>query len=195
MAQMTNLDDHSTKIQDNGPDGVEVFVIILAGLLALALSYAVWLKYFAPHNYFQTINNLNSLQGQISQLYATRDSYAGLSAQVLIDEGIVPANMIYSDGDLAKLMNAFGGPVTITPSADNATYRITYHQVPQEHCIFVVTKFGLSLPRTSYLGLSVAGDDSTSIPETPDHKPPYNAEIADTHCTDKTANTISFYNR
>ncbi|GAB5388090.1 MAG: hypothetical protein Alpg2KO_10580 [Alphaproteobacteria bacterium] len=107
----------------------------------------------------------------------------------------MPANMIHGEGDYARLQNAFGHPVTLTPVQDNTRYRVTSHDLPMDTCKDLVTRFGTPDLHQALTGLSVTGPNQTSLPELPTHSPPISAVQASSICAFEDANTLSLFFR
>lgn len=76
-------------------------------------------------------NQIVDLQKSIDQRFIASESFAQLTAKLLIAERLVPTDMIAN----GKLYHAFAGPVTITASRGNRAYDIDFTQLGRAQCV------------------------------------------------------------
>lgn len=80
---------------------------------------------------------LVDLKKVISQRYVAAENYKDVSFQTLVDEKIVPHDMV---GKHNRPTHAFGGFVSIGKAGNNELYVITFQDVPQKACIELGSK-------------------------------------------------------
>lgn len=123
--------------------GLLIGLVILGGA-AWGLSSA-----FSKSKVASTEQNLVTVRMQTQQMFAGATDYSGLDNALAIKAGLVPKDFIRG----SDLKNAWGGNITLEGAA-NASFTITFTQIPQDEC----TQLG-KFQRDAWLGVSINGND------------------------------------
>lgn len=131
--------------------GIESTVLaIIASLFALAgIGYAFYLATDSA-KLADMQSNIIILRSQINQVFAGSSSYDELNNDVAIKAGAVPAAFIKG----TKLINPWGGDLTVASTDDDSAFTITLSEIPSETC----TKLG-AFQSDSWLAVSINGTD------------------------------------
>lgn len=121
------------------------YLIMVAGIGVLFASL------FAGSNLSKTEQQLSTLRMQVKQLYTSAPDYSGLTSEIAIKAGVVPANMIKSNGEIRNVWN---GLVTVAAGTDPNTFTITIQGVPKEDC----AKLG-SYQSSSWISIQLNGSE------------------------------------
>ena len=100
---------------------------------------------------------LNTLRMNVKQVYTSASDYSGLTTQTAREAGIIPADMIKSNG----VRNVWNGDVTVVAGADPNTFIITFALVPEDMCVKLATYQLGSWSDVQVNGVSVNQDTGT----------------------------------
>jgi hypothetical protein len=146
-----------------------VAAIIILGAIAL-LSSA-----FSGANTNRTATEVSTIRTGVKKLYMGQQaSFSGITTTVLIAAKVFPSSLNISG--TTAVYNPWGGAVTVTASADNMSFILSYAKVPQDVCINTV---------------SSSGDWNTVAVGTTSMTPPISPATATTACSG-TTNTITW---
>jgi hypothetical protein len=114
---------------------------------------------------------ISSIASEVRALYQSRPSFHGLSAQVLINAGAVPASIIGSSG---TLRNAWGGSITLASNtngidSDDDSFFLTYGEIPPAACTRLASAnaSGIGLGGNGIYSLRVRRGDTGPFPFAP----------------------------
>lgn len=126
------------KSNEFGRTMIEVIAVLgIIGTLMASIASMV-MGMFAHYKNSILPGQVRDLRKNISNRYSALGLYNGLNAEILIKERLAPYGMIHDK----KLLNAFGGEVTVAPSNYNCTncsYTITFKMLPRKACVEVAT--------------------------------------------------------
>lgn len=120
-----------------GQKGASTVDFIIWGVLALAVVSAIAamsVKAFGKNDQRIVIQDTVEMMQNIRSAYESR-TYAGVTAAIVIDNGLVPASMVNG----TSIQHTYGGAVTVTPIAlfgiSNNGIRYTFNSFPgSEQC-------------------------------------------------------------
>lgn len=126
------------RANQKGRTMIEVIAVLsILGVLTANIAGMV-MSMFQQYKYSIIQNQIRDLRKSVNARYAARGSYTGLNIKTLIDERLVPYNMVNGN----KLRQPFGGDVTLS-SADyggrDRSYTITFTKVPERACVELST--------------------------------------------------------
>ncbi|GAB5387229.1 MAG: type 4a pilus major pilin PilS [Alphaproteobacteria bacterium] len=173
----------------------ETLLVLAIGTVAIVGGTILYLQASGAQKVNQTVNNLNALQGQISQLFSSQSSY-GNNIELtnsLIQAGVVPANMVVGAGNAATMQNAWGGVVEVHATGGGSGYRISYEDVPRDACVSLVTKLAGGSSQNALRGFGV--DSTAPTGANPARTPPVDLATALTDCDEDVNNGMTFYYR
>ena len=139
------------KYNENGRSMVEMLgVLAIIGVLSVG-GIAGYSKAMNKYKINKTTDQVSMLVANIRTLFSSQGNYKDLDNENAIKFGVVPNDMIKTaDDDTTKLVNAFGGDVTIAAAkartADgsetvpgNEAFIIEYAGLSSEACVTVAT--------------------------------------------------------
>ncbi|HGG1186260.1 TPA: type 4 pilus major pilin [Escherichia coli] len=131
-----------------------------AMVLALAATVTAGVMF-----YYQSASDSNKTQSAISEvmsatsaingLYIGQSNYNNLSAKVLINSSAIPDN--YKKAD--KIMNPFGGELSVTPIKNGSLYSLKLDNLPKSACVSLAT-LNLGTSAAGY-GINMTAEPST----------------------------------
>ena len=152
-------------VNENGRSMVEMLgVLAIIGVLSVG-GIAGYSKAMNKYKINKTTDQVSMLVANIRTIYSTQGNYKGLDEEAAINFGVVPNDMINSDGK--TLSNAFGGAVTIAEadgrkSEDGEAFIIAYEGLTKEACITIATGDWGSGQASGLLGIAAAGTDDAA---------------------------------
>ncbi|MBR2137149.1 MAG: hypothetical protein IJ852_04220 [Alphaproteobacteria bacterium] len=144
----------NTKINQNGRSMIEMLgVLAIIGVLSVG-GIAGYSKAMQKYRTNKTIDMVTQLANGIRTLYAGRNNYNGLSAQVVykakIISGLDSANVAPSSvnlGDSYEITasNPFGGDIVVSTGnpawgVDNKSFVISLTDIPEDACIEILSQ-------------------------------------------------------
>ncbi|WP_216334303.1 type 4 pilus major pilin [Escherichia coli] len=131
-----------------------------AMVLALAATVTAGVMF-----YYQSASDSNKTQSAISEvmsatsaingLYIGQSNYNNLSAKVLINSSAIPDN--YKKA--GKIMNPFGGELSVTPIKNGSLYSLKLDNLPKSACVSLAT-LNLGTSAAGY-GINMTAEPST----------------------------------
>lgn len=124
---------------------------ILVGLILLSLAAWGLTTAFDAMKLSETEQGLTMIRMQTQHLFNGTD-YTGLDNDVAISAGIAPATFLKGN----RLINSWGGDVTLAPITDEASFSIELTLVPRSEC----TKLA-RFQSSAWRGIEANGTDVT----------------------------------
>ena len=148
----------------------------LMGLLGLAVVVGILYATLHKNKASSEVANLTQMSTNISTTYTGQATFTGLTTAIAAN--LAPASMVSG----ATLVNAWGGAVTVSVDASNASeYDVIENTVPSDGCVDLVNK------ASNYVSLTLGGTTYSSTN-------PLNPGTATTACNaNATANITIIY--
>ncbi|MFV0626672.1 MAG: type 4 pilus major pilin [Alphaproteobacteria bacterium] len=144
------------KINELGRTMLEtILVLSVISVIAISLMSAVNGAY-KKYKISKVIQQVSEIRKRISARYLAVGSYSGITNQALIDDKVVPTEMV-SGG---KFYHAFGGEMKI--SGTNAYYVLTITNLPKVVCTDLATMDWRVDETTTLVSIAVAGTTGAS---------------------------------
>ncbi len=102
----------------------------LAGVFVIVAGIAMFYFTRSSGNVLQFQSEIIQLSSRVSSLYTGSTGYGDLTNEIAIKGGAVPTTLIKGD----KLINAWGGTITLSPSSDESSFFIEITNIPDEEC-------------------------------------------------------------
>lgn len=126
-------------------------VISIAGVL-IAGAVKVLDKAFLRYRLTRVTQQVVEVQKAVAKRFIGRREYEGLTLQLLKDEGLMPADILYKN---KKFYHRLGGQILLNVSDDKTNYKIIFRQMPKNACIEMATQnWGLD-PRVTLMEMTV----------------------------------------
>lgn len=109
---------------------MEVLGAILIGLVIIAGAAVGLNSAFSKSKVASTQQDIVTMRMQIQQLFSGSSDYSGLDNATAIKAGVVPKSFIKGN----DLKNAWGGQITLSTDAANASFKIALDTIPQDEC-------------------------------------------------------------
>lgn len=103
---------------------------IIVGLMVLAAAAYGLHSLFSKSNISATQQNIVMTRMQVQQMFYGASDYSGLDNATAIKSGVVPKAFIKGD----DLKNPWGGRITLSSDAANASFKISLDNIPQDAC-------------------------------------------------------------
>jgi hypothetical protein len=112
---------------------IDTFGALLIGLFILALSLGKVGEGFTKSKISSTEQDIVSLRMQTQKLFANSSGtgYSGLTNSKAISAGIVPKSLIKAN----DIRTTWGGPITLSPNAENVSFLIELEELPHDACV------------------------------------------------------------
>ena len=151
--------------EQSGRSMVEMLgVLAIIGVLSVG-GISGYSKAMAKYRVNKTLDQISMLVMNIRSMYSANTNYDGLGAQIAIQMGIIPNDMLApgADRDAADtIYNAYQGVVQLASTgANNQQFTVTYAGLPKEACVTIATADWGSQAGSGLLsiGLAANGDD------------------------------------
>ncbi len=130
-----------------------IAVIIIVGICIYPMYSANRDKLKVNHE----VGFVTSLNTSIDKFFGAYHSLAGLNTAMMVDQGLMPSETIYKNGDetTKEIVNIWDGAIEINPDTqdnDKSKYIIVYRQLPSYTCIGLIKGI-----RSQYSLISVGG--------------------------------------
>lgn len=109
---------------------MEVLGAILIGLVIIAGAAVGLNSAFSKSKVASTQQDIVTMRMQIQQLFSGSSDYSGLDNATAIKAGVAPKSFIKGN----DLKNAWGGQISLSTDAANASFKITLDTIPQDEC-------------------------------------------------------------
>lgn len=109
---------------------MEVLGAILIGLVIIAGAAVGLNSAFSKSKVASTQQDIVTMRMQIQQLFSGSSDYSGLDNATAIKAGVVPKSFIKGN----DLKNAWGGQISLSTDAANASFKISLDTIPQDEC-------------------------------------------------------------
>lgn len=121
------------KVEQYGRTMIEVIAVLgIISMVAVSL-FSIINNVYSRYKNYSTINQVQELQKAISNRYAYKGNYEGISAQSLIEDNSAPKSMIIGK----KLYHAMRGEVTVAAAdygGKNRSYTILFPKLSRKMC-------------------------------------------------------------
>jgi hypothetical protein len=106
---------------------------LLIGLFVASISFGNVSSGFGKSKIGATEQDIVSMRMQTQKLYANSagTGYNGLTNASAISAGIVPKSLIKAN----DIRHIWGGPVTLSPNAENVSFLIEVEELPHDACV------------------------------------------------------------
>lgn len=133
------------KNEQSGRSMVEMLgVLAIIGVLSVG-GIAGYSKAMAKYRINQTLDQISMLVMNIRSLYSASVDYTGLTAEIAIQMGIIPRNMLPAgeDEDSAEdIVNAYQGSVLLASADTGGTgrsFKVAYSGLTREACVAIAS--------------------------------------------------------
>ncbi len=143
-------------------------VLAIIGVLSIG-GISGYSKAMAKYRVNKTLDQISMLVMNIRSMYSANTNYAGLGAQIAIQMGIIPNDMLAPGANrsaASKIYNAYQGVVQLAPGgANNQQFTVTYAGLPKEACVTIATADWGSQAGSGLLSIAVGPNGANK--ETP----------------------------
>lgn len=162
--------------------------LLVLGVIAL-IAVIAYLGYNAATSSVKTggeAQALVQLTSNITKTFASSADYAGVTAQSVIEAGLVPKQFkVKGTGASRTIQNAYGGTIVPStqsvPSANTSKFQLVYDSVPSESCVELAQAVGNAAQEIyiSASGTAAAAADAVKTAALP----AFNTATAISKCT------------
>ncbi len=155
--------------EQSGRSMVEMLgVLAIIGVLSIG-GISGYSKAMAKYRVNKTLDQISMLVMNIRSMYSANTNYDGLGAQIAIQMGIIPNDMLApgaAHSGASKIYNAYQGVVQLAAGgANNQQFTVTYAGLPKEACVTIATADWGSQAGSGLLSIAVGPNGANK--ETP----------------------------